>query len=455
MLTAAARSGGADGPEARDRRRRRLFHELALRAALAVLILAFHPVARVALPPDGSRIVLASAVAALLVNALYYAAAGTGWRLRIQAHARMLADVGLITLGLYGAGGLAAAPHLFVYALVPLYAGLVLSSRACLLAAGSAIVSFLAMALGQQAGWLPFTRALPDNAWITAAFNLMLVGVVGVLTAMLSEAYRRSRLRLAEAHRELERAHDESLRMNAELQRAAQLRALGEVVAGVAHEMSNALTVATGHLGLARSRADEAPELKAHLDKVGTSLDAALRIASGTLHTARRPAAQPTAVDVADVARRVVELKAYDLRRAGVRASLDFPADLPPVRAIAFQLQQVLLNLVTNAQQAMAATPGPRGIAIRGRRTATGVVVEVADTGPGLAPEVRARLFEPFVTTKADGTGLGLAISAGIVRDLGGELDVADRPGGAVFTIRLPADAGAAAGPREPPGGCA
>ncbi len=353
----------------------------------------------------------------------------------------MLVDIGLITAGLYSAGGLSAAPYLGVYMIVPLYVGLAFSSVACLVATGTATAAYLGLALLQQTGWLQPVPRDPPGGWRVAAFNLVLLSLVGILTAVLAEAYRRNRLRLAELNQELERAHDRSLVLNAEIQQAARLRVLGEVVAGIAHELGNVLTVAAGHLALARTKVGRlSPEADAHLAQVEQSFHAAIRITRNALDTARQPADGKTSVSIEEIARQIVELKGYDLRRDGITVRLDFPADLPAVLAAPYQVQQVLLNLVTNAQDALRAVPGPRLVEIVGRRQGPYVVVEVGDNGPGIPAEVLPRLFEPFYTTKPRGTGLGLAISAGIARDLGGELSAENRGGrGAVFRLRLPA----------------
>src|SRR5262245_59755964 len=95
------------------------------------------------------------------------------------------------------------------------------------------------------------------SPWAIVAFNLLVVGIVGGVTALLAESYRRSRLRLAALNQELERANDESLRLNAEIQRSARLSTLGEGVAGVAHELNNVMNIVLGHVGLAQSRRKE------------------------------------------------------------------------------------------------------------------------------------------------------------------------------------------------------
>ncbi len=410
-----------------------------MRAGIAVLVVVFNELFYLSTGGPANRLIRDEALAVLLLNVLYYFAARGGAVPRAQAYARMLGDVGFITLGLYSAGGLAAASLVGVYTIVPVYAGLVLSSVACVLATAVSTVAYLAVVFVHPA--TAAAAALPGRMreWEVAAFNLLVLNVVGGLTAVLAEAYRRSRLALAAVHDELERAHDQSLLLNAELQRAGRLSALGEVVAGVAHELNNVLSVAVGHLTLLRSQGSS-PELRARLDAVEQSVDSAVRIVHNTLDGARQPADTAAPLSIVDVARRVVALKRYELRREDVAVHMDFAPDLPLVRGVPLPLQQVLLNLVTNAQQALRGAPPPRAIEIVGHATRGRVVVEVRDTGPGIPVEHLPRLFEPFFTTKAGGTGLGLAISAGIAREAGGTLVADNRPGGgAVFRLELPA----------------
>ena len=122
---------------------------------------------------------------------------------RLQAYGRMLLDIVLITVGLYSAGGLAAAPYLAVYALVPVYAGIIFSSAACLLATGAATACYVTLVMLQQAGWLGATRPPDPNDVAIAAFNLLIINVTGGLTALLALALRRSRRRLRATYREV------------------------------------------------------------------------------------------------------------------------------------------------------------------------------------------------------------------------------------------------------------
>ena len=163
----------------------------------------------------------------------------------------MLVDVGLTTAGLYGAGGLAAAPFIGIYAIVPVYTAIAFSSLACVLTVSFATALYLVVAGLQTAGVLPILTTPAPGAWTIAAFNLLVLNIVGGMAAMLAHAYRASRDRLA-LYVELERAHDHSVQMNRQLQLATRRYVLSEVVAGVTHEVRDAIQGVFGHLWLAR-----------------------------------------------------------------------------------------------------------------------------------------------------------------------------------------------------------
>ncbi len=421
------------------RRQRSLRQEFGVRLAVTALLLVFCEA--VAIDHVVASVVRLTAVIGLVLNVPYYLAIRTGFHLRAQAYLRMLIDVGLITTGLYGAGGLGAAPYVGVYAIVPVYTAFVFSSRACVLATGFATLTYLAVAFLQVAGVLPYTRPPLPEAGLIAAFNLLALNIVGGLAALLAEAYRASRHRLAALYDELARAHDESLKLTVEIQAAARRYVLSEVVAGVTHDVRNALQGAFGHLWLARRTGHPlAPEAAAHLEQVEQACESAMRIIRTTLDMARRPTPEREVVRIPDVVRRVAELKTFDLRRDGIALQVEMPDGLPRVLASPYQLQQVLLNVVGNAQDELRVSAGRREIGIAGLTAPGHVVVEVWDTGPGIAPGVLPHVFEPFYTTKATGTGLGLAVSAGIMEAFGGTIAVENRrEGGALFRLTLPA----------------
>jgi signal transduction histidine kinase len=348
-----------------QRRDLRLRQELLVRAGVAVLILIFNEAAGVAGQPDPE--IRTAALVGLGLNGPYYLLAHwVPWR-RAQAYGRLLGDVALLTWGLYGGGGLAAAPYVAVYMIVPVYAGVVLSSQACLVATGAATAGYLLVALLQRAGSLPITSPLPPNAWAVAIFNLLVLNIVGVLIAILARAYRHNRRRLAALHQDLERAYDESSRLNAELQRSARLHVLGEVLAGVAHEIGNALQSALLPIELVRQKAGAAvPEVLRHLEQIEYGCSAAIGVVKNVLQTARQSTDDKIPVSLPEIARRTVELKGYSLRRDGIAIRLEFPPDFPAVVGQPFRLQQVLLNLVANAQEALHDGVGNRSIGIVG-----------------------------------------------------------------------------------------
>ena len=159
---------------------------------------------------------------------------------------------------------------------------------------------------------------------------------------------------------------------------------------------------------------------------------------------------------ITEVVSAALDITAYAVRTSGVVVELDLAKDIPPILADADQLHQVLLNLIVNAQQVLQDQPAPRRLRVTSRSDSVRDVVRitVADNGPGIPEPLRARVFEPYFTTKPTGigTGVGLAVSHGIVAAHGGTLTV-DCPveGGAVFTIVLPVGA-VDAGPADAEG---
>lgn len=407
--------------------------------AVIVLIVAFNELFGVGPNRPGDPALRMLGVIGLLLNGVYYALARAGWRLRAQAYIRMLIDVTLVTAGVYDAGGRAAAQDLIVYLIIPVYTALMFSSTASLVALAYSIVSYLSIVAAQVAGWLPTTRPPLPNAGGIVAFNLLIVVVVSVMAAWLGGQYRASRRQVTALNRELERAHDASMRLAGEIQRAARLYTLGEVVAGVTHEIRNVLMAAGAHNQLLiRKLRGADPEVLRHAEQIEHGLGNAARIIGHVLETARKPSSERVPIAAADVARRVVDLKSYDVRRDGIALRVEFPEAFPSVVAVSFQLEQVFLNLVSNAHEALRGRPDGV-ITIAGVIEPGRAVIEVRDNGPGIPADALSQIFEPFYTTRPSGTGLGLAISAGIVRECGGELTAANRAeGGAVFRLTFP-----------------
>jgi CheY-like chemotaxis protein len=179
------------------------------------------------------------------------------------------------------------------------------------------------------------------------------------------------------------------------------------------------------------------------------------RIVHSLLAFARRHPPERRAVDLVALVGEAAELIAYGVRSEGIEVETDLEPALPAVLGDAHRLQQVFVNILQNARQAMESSAAPRRICISGRRVPEGVRLEFSDTGPGIRPEHLLRVFEPFFTTKEIGlgTGLGLSLAYGTVRDHGGSLEVRNRPGGgACFVVTLPAAEQVTAEPPAPGG---
>ncbi|MCP5155604.1 MAG: PAS-domain containing protein [Ectothiorhodospiraceae bacterium] len=237
-------------------------------------------------------------------------------------------------------------------------------------------------------------------------------------------------------------AQAELERQRTALYQSEKMSALGTLLAGVAHELNNPLSVVIGHAAMLEDHAADAASAR-RAGALRAAAERCARIVKTFLTMARRRPATRTRTAIAPVLDQVLDLVGYQLRSADVRVERDLDASLPEVAADPDQLGQVLLNLVVNAQQAMLETPGPRRLRIGAgvapdRAT---VAVTVSDTGPGVPEAIRSRIFEPFFTTKPAGvgTGIGLALSHAMVEAHGGHIEVVDAPGGgARFTLTLP-----------------
>lgn len=231
-------------------------------------------------------------------------------------------------------------------------------------------------------------------------------------------------------------------RAQTQLLQTEKIAAMGQLLAGVAHELNNPLAVVMGRADLLAKQLGGGP-LGASAEKLSAAAERCARIVTNFLALARQHPPARSLVDLNSVVGEAVELLAYPLRTDGVELTLDLVSDLPPLWADPHQLHQVLVNLVTNAHQAMRETPPPRRLTITSAidRRRERVVLRVADSGPGIPAEMRPRIFEPFFTTKppGQGTGLGLSLCQGIIESHQGSIWVEPRTGGgAQFVIELP-----------------
>ncbi|PYN90096.1 MAG: hypothetical protein DMD87_02940 [Candidatus Rokuibacteriota bacterium] len=232
--------------------------------------------------------------------------------------------------------------------------------------------------------------------------------------------------------------------MSAEAQLIAgdKLSTVGKLAAGLAHETRNRLTAILGQAELLLMGSDDPAKSRERLHTIVQETSRAAQMLQNLLRFTSGHAAERHPCRLEDQVQWVVELKSHQLRRDGVKVVTDF-GKVRPVMADEGQIQQVLLNLVQNAHQAMAAHKGERVITVRlSEPGGQNVRLEVLDSGPGIHPNVLPRIFEAFTTTKApgEGTGLGLWVSYSIVEQHQGSLRAVNRPeGGAAFIVELPA----------------
>jgi signal transduction histidine kinase/CheY-like chemotaxis protein len=226
----------------------------------------------------------------------------------------------------------------------------------------------------------------------------------------------------------------------AQLIQSEKLSAVGEFVAGVAHELNNPLAAVMGFSEMLKN-ADVEEKHARHLDLIYKSAQRCQKIVQSLLHFARRTAPERKPVLVNKLIEDVLEMIAYPLRTSNVKVITHFSSKLPLVLADGHQIQQVVLNIINNARQAIEGHANSGRITVTTNHDERCVRIIIQDNGPGISPENMKKLFDPFFTTKevGKGTGLGLSLCYGMIREHGGNIISASQPGeGATFTIELP-----------------
>src|ERR1700730_8699296 len=230
-------------------------------------------------------------------------------------------------------------------------------------------------------------------------------------------------------------------RLAEQLIQAEKLAAMGQMLAGVAHELNNPLTAILGVTELLREREGFDESTKRQLDLTHRQARRAARIVQNLLEFSRPASPQKQPIDVNSLIERTLQLHDHSLRRNNVEVEFHPQPGVQAVIGDANQLIQVFLNLISNAEHAIREIRESGRIQIRIGRIASTIAITVQDDGVGILPEALPKLFDPFYTTKrpGGGTGLGLSICTAIVREHGGSIDVETLPvGGSAFTVFLP-----------------
>src|SRR5688572_17548351 len=254
---------------------------------------------------------------------------------------------------------------------------------------------------------------------------------------------------------ERKRLEDQARDLYHQLLQAEKLAALGQTISGVAHELNNPLaTILTWAERLSQRPVDE--KTKRGLETILSESERAARIVRNLLTFARKRQSTRSMVDLNQVVRETLSLRSYEQRITNITIVDALSSGLPHVFADAHQIQQVLLNLIINAEQAMLTGNGRGTLVVRSWHDVEreSIVLEVNDDGPGIAEELQPKIFDPFFTTKevGKGTGLGLTVAYAIVQEHGGRIRLASNAGsGASFYVELPLSGTPLQRPSTPP----
>ena len=231
----------------------------------------------------------------------------------------------------------------------------------------------------------------------------------------------------------------EELRLREQLVRGERLSALGEFVSGVAHEINNPLQSIIGSLDLALDQQLDTG-LRGDVERARFEAGRAGRIVRNLLRFVRQAPNERLLLDLNEIVKATMGVRAYELEMAGIQVREEYTPMLPLVLANREEIQQVILNLVMNAQQAMSDPGGARVLSVRTLMSGADAIVEVRDTGPGIPTELAGKIFEPFFTTKSAGAGpgLGLSLSLGIAHAHEGQLELVAAAAGCCFRLTLP-----------------
>jgi two-component system NtrC family sensor kinase len=282
-------------------------------------------------------------------------------------------------------------------------------------------------------------RSLKSEALIVEEVTLPAMG--GVFQISVSPWYDKDHRLLGSIHVAKDISNEKLLQQ--QLIQSEKLSAIGELISGIAHELNNPLTGVMGYSQLLQLRKDLDERAKENLLKINNLALRCQKIVQNLLSFARKQKPERTLSDINEILEKTVELRSYELQVNNIEISRELDRNLPKTIADSHQLQQVFLNILTNAEQAMLESHGKGHLTIHTRTNDqnTGIIIEIRDDGPGIPESYLTRIFDPFFTTKevGKGTGLGLSLSYGMIKEHGGNIYARSRVGeGSTFVIELP-----------------
>jgi two-component system NtrC family sensor kinase len=241
---------------------------------------------------------------------------------------------------------------------------------------------------------------------------------------------------------ELKVVEDEKKRMEEQLLITGRLAAVGELSAGVAHELNNPLAAIQAYAQFLASNEELDEGIKCDVDTIYKEAKRATRITSSLLSFARRDQAEKRLCSVNEILEKSLELHKYRMNMNGIEICTELDVNLPMTMADPHQMQQVFVNIIVNAEQAMTEANGGGELHVTTQTVKGEIQVTFTDNGPGIPEEYLKCVFDPFFTTKdvGKGTGLGLSICYGIVDGHRGRIYARNKPGaGAIFVVEIPA----------------
>ncbi len=234
---------------------------------------------------------------------------------------------------------------------------------------------------------------------------------------------------------------EERQKLEEELLLAGRLAAVGELSAGLAHELNNPLAAIQGLAQLLTKSDDLNEAAKKDVDAIYRETQRATRITQNLLSFARKHKPERRLISLNEALEKTLELRAHQMSVNNIELSMQLQPDLPLTMADFYQMQQVFMNIIINAEQAMMEAHGRGRLLVKTRKVYAVIQITITDSGPGIPKENLKRIFDPFFTTKevGKGTGLGLSVCYGIIHAHGGQIYARSKPGqGATFTVEIP-----------------